>query len=232
MKPNMRFTNHISVLALALFAGAGCSTLNNGSKVELFNGENFDGWVKRGGEAAYSIEDGNTIVGTTAPNTPNTFLCTEGEYANFILEMEFKVDPAMNSGVQFRSRAFDRESVYRVDDREIKVSANRVHGYQFEIDPSDRKWTGGVYDEARRGWLFPLRDKPEAQAAFKNGEWNTMKVIADGPRIRTWVNGVPCADFEDDLTLSGFIALQVHGVGDRAIPMQIRWRNIRLTELR
>src|SRR5690606_38279078 len=106
----------------------------------LFNGRNLRGWEKLNGTAEYKIED-NAIVGISKMNTPNTFLATKKMYSDFILEFEFKVDDGLNSGVQFRSNS-------------LKDYMNgRVHGYQFEIDPSSRAWTGGIYDEARRGWL-------------------------------------------------------------------------------
>ncbi len=196
----------------------------------LFNGKNLDGWVQHGGKAAYRI-DGNAIVGTTAPNTPNSFLCTEKDYGDFELEIQFKVDSRMNSGVQFRSVRSETPLVYDFNGKEYKVKADVVHGYQYEIDPSDRKWTAGVFDESRRGWLFNLKENPEAGAAFKKNEWNQLRLLVQGDHIQTWINGVAAADFHDDLTPNGFIALQVHGVGDKKEPMEIRWRDIRLKAL-
>lgn len=185
---------------------------------QLFDGRTFSGWVKRGGNAQFTVEDG-CIVGTTRPDQPNTFLCTIGNYRDFILELEFKVDPELNSGVQVRSES-------RPDYR-----GGVVHGYQVEIDPSPRAWTGGIYDEGRRGWLAPLDGNPAAQAAFKQGEWNHLRVEARGDRIKTWVNEVPAADLRDGMTRSGFIALQVHGVGGRQEPLSVRFRKIMLTRL-
>ena len=183
---------------------------------ELFNGEDFTGWEVLNGTAEYKIED-NTIVGISALNTPNTFLATTEEYGDFILEFDFKVDDGLNSGVQFRIQSLPE---YR---------DGRVHGYQFEIDPSNRAWTGGIYDEARRGWIYPLNYNPEGQKAFKNEEWNTARIEAIGSSIRTWVNGVPCAELVDDLTPSGFIALQVHSINDAAQEGKtVSWRNIRI----
>src|SRR5690554_2846897 len=166
----------------------------------LFNGENLDGWEKLNGTAEYIIED-NTIVGISEMNTPNTFLATTDSYGDFILEFDFKVDDGLNSGVQFRSLSLP------------EYNNGRVHGYQFEIDPSERAWTGGVYDEARRGWIYPLNYNPEGQKAFKNGEWNKARVEAIGNSIRTWVNDVPCTDLLDNTTASGFIALRVYSIG-------------------
>jgi hypothetical protein len=111
------------------------------------------------------------------------------------------------------------------------IPAGRVHGYQVEIDPSDRAWTGGIYDEARRGWLDDLGDNEPARRAFRPGEWNRLRIECRGDSIRTDLNGVRAADLTDALTPSGFIGLQVHGVGDRAEPLEVRWRNIRLKPL-
>ena len=217
-------------LALALFAAAlsqhACSCTSRviscpapePTDIALFSGQDLTGWIQRGGNATYAVEDG-CIVGRTAPNQPNSFLCTTGDYTDFVLTLEFKVDDALNSGVQIRSRS--------TSDHED----GRVHGYQVEIDPSDRSWTGGIYDEGRRGWLDDLADNETARAAFRRGEWNSMRVEAVGDRIRTWINGVPCADLRDDMTPSGFIALQVHGVGSRTDPLEVRWRRITLTHL-
>ncbi len=183
----------------------------------LFDGKSLDGWVQRGGEAKYRVEDG-AIVGTTVPNTPNSFLCTAKDYGDFVLELEFKVDHEMNSGIQFRSQSLP------------DYKDGQVHGYQCEIDPSDRGWTAGIYDEGRRGWLNDLRKNRAARYAFRQLEWNQVRIEAVGDRLRTWINGVPAADLRDGMTPSGFIALQVHGVGDRDKPMEVRWRNIRLRE--
>lgn len=148
---------------------------------------------------------------------PNTFLCTKENYGDFILEFEFKISDGLNSGVQLRSESLKDYNNYR------------VHGYQFEIDPSPRAWSGGIYDEARRGWLYPMTKNPAAQKAFRNNEWNKARIEAYGNSIRTWVNGIACANVWDDKTPSGFIALQVHAIGNKADEGKtIAWRNIRI----
>lgn len=196
----------------------------------LWDGKTLDGWIQRGGRALYRVEAGQ-IVGTSVPDTPNSFLCTQRQYTNFILELEFKVDPGLNSGVQIRSHAFDQPTEIEWKGKPIKVAAGRVHGYQVEIDPSSRAWSGGIYDEGRRGWLNDLKENQAAQKAFKPGDWNQFRIECRGDSIKTWINGVPAADLKDGLTPSGFIALQVHGVGKNAKPMEIRFRNLRLKEL-
>lgn len=183
----------------------------------LFNGKNLKGWTKINGTAEYKVVD-NAIIGISKPGTPNTFLRTDKMYGDFILEFDFRVDDGLNSGVQFRSNSLKE---YR---------NGTVHGYQFEIDPSSRAWTGGVYDEARRGWLYPMTYNPAGQKAFKKGEWNTARIEAIGSNIRTWVNGIYCADLLNNMTETGFIGLQVHSIGNNQelAGKTVAWRNIRI----
>lgn len=185
--------------------------------VPLFDGKTLHGWTQRGGKAEYRIENGE-IIGVSVPKTPNSFLCTDKTYRDFILELEFKVDANLNSGIQFRSQSLP------------SYKNGQVHGYQCEIDPSDRGWTAGIYDEGRRGWLNTLSKNDPARFAFKQGDWNHVRIEAIGSRLRTFLNGVPAADLEDDLTPEGFIALQVHSVPDQFAGLEIRWRHIRLQE--
>jgi len=198
---------------------------------DLFNGKNLTGWYQLGGKANYRVENGE-IVGTTVPNTSNSFLCTNEHYGDFVLELEFKVQDGLNSGVQIRSHCFDKAQQLSIDGKTIKIPAGRVHGYQVEIDTrADRSWSGGIYEEGRRGWLNDLSKNEEARKAFKHGEWNTFKIECKGDSIKTWINGVPAADLKDSLTPSGFIALQVHGVGAKTEPMEVRWRKVRIQSL-
>ena len=186
--------------------------------VEFFAGDSLDGWTQRGGEALFRVEGGE-VIGTTVAGTPNSFLASDATYGDFRFEFEFNVDPEINSGVQVRSESRD------------DYHDGRVHGYQVEIDPSERAWTAGIYDEARRGWLFPLSLNPEAKQAFQQGAWNQVVVEARGPVIRTWLNGTPASYLVDDMTPRGFIALQVHSVSDDLAGRTVRWRNLRLQEL-
>ena len=198
----------------------------------LFDGKSLTGWKQHGGAAKYRIEDG-AIVGSSVPNTQNTFLCTEKEYGDFILEVEFKVDPALNSGIQIRSQVFaDAKEIDGKEGKKRTVPADRVHGYQVEIDPSERSYSGAIYDEARRGvFLADLKDNEAARKAFKQNEWNKFRIECKGDSIKTWINGVPAVDLKDSVTAKGLIALQVHGVGKREEPLEVRWRNIRIKEL-
>ena len=194
----------------------GALTMSAQTWEPLFNGKNLNGWKKLNGKAVYKVEN-NAIVGYTKANTPNTFLVTKKNYGDFILELEFKVDDSMNSGIQFRSES------------KKEYQKGRVHGYQYEIDPSDRAWSGGIYDEARRGWLYPMTKNPNAQTAFKKGEWNKVRIECLGNSIRTWLNGIPCANIWDDTTPAGFIALQVHEIyNDADAGKCVAWRDIRI----
>lgn len=220
----------LPVLGLAFFFSTGSLGADKPSPegwVQLFNGKDLDGWVQRGGKAKYRVEDGQ-IIGSSVPKTGNSFLCTRKNYGDFILELEFKVDPALNSGVQIRSQCFDEPQTAEINGKKFKFPAGRVHGYQVEIDPSSRAWSGGIYDEGRRGWLNDLKKNEPARKAFKANEWNHFRIECKGDSIKTWLNGVPAADLKDSVTSSGFIGLQVHGVGNQEEPLEVRFRKIRI----
>lgn len=210
-------TKHLFTLAGLLLVSLPATLHAQNQKWQnLFNGKDLTGWKQLNGQAKYEVINGE-IIGTTVSNTPNSFLATTKNYGDFVLELELKVDNSMNSGVQIRSES------------NADYQNGRVHGYQVEVDPSDRKFSGGIYDEARRGWLYPLDINPKGQQAFKNEQWNKYRVECIGNSIRTWINGVPTANVVDALTPAGFIALQVHAIGKDDQPgKQIHWRNIRI----
>ncbi len=184
---------------------------DGGDWSDLFNGSNLDGWQQRNGWAVYQIEDG-AIVGTTAKDSPNSFLCTTKDYADFELKFEVMVNDALNSGVQIRSKSLpERDS-------------GRVHGPQVEIEATGGT-AGYVYGESTgRNWISPSQPKHKA---FKPGEWNQYHIRAKGNRIQTWINGTMIEDITDPLShTTGFIGLQVHSVGADQGPFSVRWRNI------
>ncbi|GJM32093.1 MAG: hypothetical protein DHS20C18_10940 [Saprospiraceae bacterium] len=182
----------------------------------LFNGKDFSNFQQLNGEATYKVENGE-MVGISKLNTPNSFLATKKVYSDFILEFEVFVENGLNSGVQFRSLS------------KADYQNGRVHGYQCEIETSPRKWAGGIYDEARRDWLYPLSRNPKGQHAFVSGEWNHYRIEAIGADIRTWINGIQCANLVDDLTAEGFIAFQVHSIGEKEQEGKtVRWKNIKI----
>jgi hypothetical protein len=205
--------------------------------INLIDGETLDGWTVHSGFATYRVEDG-AIVGQAIKKSPNTFLCTNREFSDFILEFEVKLDdPELNSGVQFRSQIALHEQVFwfRNQDGEYRphtIPADRVYGYQVEIASEEGGASGGVYDEARRAMMpwWPKEGSTESKA-FKNEQWNSYRIECKGDSIRTIVNGVVITDFRDALSLQGIIGLQVHDVGNDDTPYQVRWRNIRILEL-
>jgi hypothetical protein len=217
VKNTQKILSRITVLlTLALIASCDQKPKDDTPWVPLFDGENLEGWTVKGGTAEYSVENG-AVVGTTKHNTPNTFLTTDALYGDFILELDYLVDSTMNSGIQIRSNSIP------------EYQNGRVHGYQIEIDPSDRAWSAGIYDEGRRGWLNPLTENEAAQKAFKQNEWNHYRIEAIGDTIKTWINGVPAAHLVDDATATGFIALQVHSIGEnQKAGTEIQWKNIRI----
>ncbi|MCL6266945.1 3-keto-disaccharide hydrolase [Flagellimonas myxillae] len=210
--------NLIAAFTLLGLCFTGCSEKDKDDTpwTYLFDGETLNGWSQKGGVATYEVRDGS-IVGITKHDTPNSFMTTDELYGDFILELEYLVDSTMNSGIQIRSNSLP----YYLD--------GRVHGYQIEIDPSDRAWSAGIYDEGRRGWLNPLENNPEAQAAFKQNDWNHYRIEAIGDTLKTWINGVPAAHLIDDKTAEGFIALQVHSIGkDKEAGTEVIWKNIKI----
>jgi hypothetical protein len=215
---------------LCLFTSVICAVGEDGF-VPLFNGKDLDGWERHSGLAEFRVEGGE-IVGKTVANTGNTFLCTAKKYANFILEFEFKVAPELNSGVQFRSEFFDKETEVEIEGKMKMFPPDRVFGYQYDIDPSPRSYTGGIYDEGRRGWLANLKENPSAQKAFKAGDWNKGRIECVKDGIKTFINGVKAADIKDEKTHKGIIGLQVHAIGkNKEAGEEVRVRNIRIKEL-
>ncbi len=197
--------------------------------IAIFNGKDLTGWTVKGGVMPFEVKSG-VIVGTCDPEVKlNSFLSTDKSYSDFLLTLEFKWDVTSNSGVMFRAAT---QPLKEGDRPQIKDrSLEQVFGYQCEIDSSDRAWTGGIYGEAMGGWKYPLSketEHAEARAAVKDPKaWNRMTILAEGERMMTWINGVPCADLTGDERTEGFISLQVH----QGKSGQIEFRDIRLKDL-
>ncbi len=232
---------HLTVSILVAFMLLFCNLNSQGQEKEwinLFDGETLKGWSVHSGFAKYRVEEG-TIVGTAVKGSPNSFLCTDDEFGDFILEFEvLLVSPELNSGVQFRSMIAKEEMVFwfRNDQGVLTprtIPADRVYGYQVEIANEAGGASGGVYDEARRAFMDPWWPEKGSKAskAFKNKLWNKYRIECKGSSIRTIVNGVVVADFKDSLNESGIIGLQVHDVGNDETPYEVRWRNIRIMPL-
>ena len=216
----MKYTPHaLCLTVLSLFVLATTAQAAD-EWVSLFDGKTLKGWTQKNGTAKYRVEDG-CIVGTTNEGSPNSFLCSDKDYGDFELTFEVKVDDELNSGVQIRSASkADRDN-------------GRVHGPQVEIAVNGT--AGYIYGEALgTGWLSGDGGDPEPHKAFKNGEWNTYRVVAKGNSIMTWVNGTQVADLVDEKSKmpSGFIGLQVHSIGAGSGPYEVRWRNLKIKELK
>jgi len=178
--------------------------------------QDLSNFVQVNGQANYVVEK-EVLVGTSVIDSPNSFLALKDSYGDFILEFDVKIDMGLNSGVQIRS-TYDPN-----------IMDGRVHGYQVEIETSDRKWAGGIYEEAGRGWLYSLPDNIKGQNAWNNNQWNHYRIEANGMTIRTWVNGVPCAHLTDKKSSSGIIAFQVHSIEDQQLNgKQVMWKNIKV----
>lgn len=225
----------LAASAALLLTALGCQTAPartaaDGGWVSLFDGRTLSGWTQKNGTATYRVEDG-AIVGRTAEGSPNSFLTTDRDYGDFELEFDVMVDPELNSGVMIRSRT--REQTTGAGPNE---QAGRVFGPQVEIEASGAQGaeSGYVYGEAAGGWLTP-QERLIPHRRFRDGEWNHYRILAQGPRIQTFING----ELVEDLTHQeiyrthpeGFIGLQVHGIPRGAGPYEVRWRNIRLREL-
>ncbi len=187
------------ILAAGIASSAGAAEK---AGVPLFDGKSLSGWKQLGGAADYQVIDG-AIVGSSRPGVPNSFLVTEKNYGDFVLEFDVRQDVGpTNSGVQFRSLSTP------------EFENGRVHGYQADNDTSPRQWSGQIYEEAQRGWFTTGETNPPARSLYKFGEWNHYRIEAIGSRMRVWINGGAAADLIDSATASGFIGLQVHSINN------------------
>ena len=176
--------------------------------INLFNGENLDGWTNHGEEKWY-VEDGQ-IICESGPKADYGYLSTEEYYDNFELTVDFKQEANGNSGIFFRST----------------LEGTKISGWQVEVAPPGSN-SGGIYESYGRGWL--IQPDPEKDKALKMGEWNTMKIRADGDKITTWLNGTQMVEITDEKIGEGkgSIALQIHDGGG----IKVRWKNLIVTKL-
>lgn len=217
---NKSILTSISLLSLSLLLSSSIYAQSSSSKgvKPLFDGKTLNGWKSVGGKAPYAVEDG-AIVGRMTKGTPNSFLITEKDYGDFILELDIKLEgDKTNSGVQTRSHL----------DPNANKGMGKVYGRQVEIDPSARAWSGGIYDEARRGWLYPLDLNENAKSIYKKDEYNHIRIEAIGNETRTWINGIPAAYVVDTIDAAGFIGLQVHSVNDAEDGKKVYFKNINI----
>ncbi len=220
-----------ALLAITILATVGCRTVNKEAEWKpLFNGKDLTDFIVEDGTATYEVKDG-VITGTTVVPSPNTFLATKATYGDFELEFDVMVSDKLNSGVQIRSRS-------RAED-EGELKAGRFHGPQVEIEASPGQ-SGFVYGEGTgHGWisLEPRSKDPAVNQhdLFKNGEWNHYRIVAQGARIQTFINGQAVADLSDEEIYkshpAGHIGLQVHSINKKLHPMQVSWKNLKIREL-
>ncbi|MDT0621504.1 3-keto-disaccharide hydrolase [Croceitalea vernalis] len=185
------------------------STIGFGQEAQsLFNGKDLTGWVNHGTEKWY-VENGELIC-ESGPDAAYGYLSTETFYDDFELNLEFKQDADGNSGVFFRST----------------FEGTKVTGWQVEVAPP-AKHTGGIYESYGRGWLI----KPDMakDRMLKMGEWNSMRIVAKGSKITTYLNGVEMVQINDEKIGQGkgAIALQIHDGGG----IKVKWRNINIKPL-
>ena len=217
-----RHIKHILVFAAIVGLDASAKKSADGF-VSIFDGKSLEGWTQRNGTATYEVKNA-AVVGTTKEGSPNSFLCSNKLYGNFELLFEVKVHDKLNSGVQIRSQTKGGPK-------------GRVNGPQIEIESSGSKGaeSGYIYGEAAGGWMTPA-DKRKPHKHFKDGEWNKYRVLAEGARIQTWINGKQISDLVDEKKLKthpkGFIGLQVHSIRKGTGPYDVAWRNTKLREIK
>ncbi len=177
--------------------------------VSLFNGKDLAGWINYGTEKWYVNEEGE-LVCESGPDAQYGYLGTEGKYKDFELSVDFRQEANGNSGIFIRS----------------SIEGTKIAGWQAEVAPPGHD-TGGIYESYGRGWL--IKPDPALDKALKMGEWNTMKIVAKGDVVTTWLNGTQMITIEDEKIgdAMGQIALQIHDGGG----IKVRWKNIMIKEL-
>ena len=218
---------HLAVISILLMTTAlqNAFATDDAEWTDLFNGKDLTNWKNPYSWGKAEVLDGEIHLTT---KKSKWFLSTVKEYSDFIFEVEVIMpEGKCNSGFMFRSHK----------------AKNRMFGYQAEVDPSDRKWSGGLYDEGRRGWFIsPNRDHAKSNAekndsiktfrdrageCFKRYDWNKYRIECRGDHIQIFVNGVKTTDIHDSKDSKGYIALQHHGEKGKVY----RFRNIRIQEL-
>ena len=204
-----------------------------GEWIDLFNGKDLRGWIKKGGVATYKVENG-VILGTTKPKTENTFICPDEQFGDFELEFEVKCDPELNSGVQIRSSSLAKDIPAGVTKQQMKRAMRRVNedslfGPQVEIAANGN--AGAIYFEGIGGWLI----EPNVELTknvYKINDWNHYRILAKGSQIKVWINGSKISDSLEQKTgmKSGFLGFQVHKV-KTDLPLNVRWKNIKIRKI-
>ena len=189
------------------------------AQTRLFNGQDLEGWTIHGTEKWYV--DSGELICESGPDAEYGYLSTNTFYDDFELTLEFKQEANGNSGVFFRST----------------LEGTKITGWQVEVAPPCSQEpkdgicpgdaTGGIYESYGRGWL--IKPDYELDKNLKMGDWNKMRVLVQGNRVQTFLNGVAMVDLSDAKIGAGkgSIALQIHSGGG----IKVRWRNIQLKTL-
>ena len=185
---------------------------------DLYNGKDLSGWTPKGGTCKFEAK-GDIIVGTCVKGSPSTYLSTEKEYSNFIFTCELKWIVDGNTGVMFRAKTKPGKKF------------ESVYGPQAEMEglAQGRGWSGGIYGQSCGGYFYPLwlDAHKEARAALKKDEFNRITIKADGKNVKTWINGIPAANWDNEEYMKGFFSLQIHA-GSKG---EVQFRNIKIKEL-
>ena len=198
----------------------------------LFDGTTLNGWKVYGEPAKFYAQDG-VLIGEALLES-GSYLVTDRDYGDFVMEAEVKVDSGFNSGIQIRSRILPADTTLsflsgRLERSERTFKKGMLVGYQIEVDPTDRAWSGGLYEPGGRGWLTTLENRPEAKAAFRRDGWNRFRIEARGDTLRSWVNDVPVVDTTDTARSTGPIALQSHAAESAdGVGHKVYFRNLRI----
>lgn len=195
------------VVGLVLFMFV--STNLNAQEKSLFNGKNLEGWTIYGAEKWY-VADG-LLICESGPDKKYGYLATDKHYKNFELNLDFKQEADGNSGVFIRST----------------IDGVKVSGWQVEVAPKG-KHTGGIYESYGRGWL--IKPSSENEEVLKEGEWNHLKIIANGDTLTTWLNDVQMITITDEKIGNGVgsVALQIHDGGG----IKVKWKNIIIEKIK
>jgi len=242
--------NKLSLVIISVIVVLSMSCQNKTAKKDewkdLFDGKTLNGWKVLNqdwdspeSKPDFYVENEMIICNTTLVNKGGGYLVTEKTYENFMLELDVKIDTFLNSGIQCRGQIWEKDTVTRYvagnaegTVSQIKWKAGYVWGYQIEIDPSIRAWSGGLYEPGNRGWVVTLADNEKARNAFNRTDWNHIKIVMNGNKIQTWVNDILTVDIIDEMSASGFIGLQFHGAhNEDQNNKKSMWKNIRIKEL-
>jgi len=193
----MKYVIPVLLITMVSLVFASCKSEKSEPWQDLFNGDDIQDWEIKDGIAEAWVEDGMMVTEQIdSLNFP--YLAYKGEFSDYILEIEAKLTGPLNSGVLIRG----------ISDPNIKNG--RIHGFQMEIDQTERRWTGGIYEEAGRLWLTPLESMEEALAAYKVSDWNHYRIEAIQDTFKIWVNGIPTTHLIDGKTDRGIIGFQIH----------------------